>query len=331
MRGRSLLIGALCLIVLLAGGWWSRKASLPATTSGGRRAASPPGAPQSAAPEMILSVNHSTQPTIIPGTPLLLEIMIHNGPASRAILAAASRARLQKDLDAQVQARALTRQQADAQLKRRSIPAPVSSVVITVEAEGFSFSSGSSSAGALLPWRPKIVSPTSPARVTLDGTQTSYVTFTVAPEETASTMRGPYALRASFEARSPGQWQGKIISNPVTVTVVDAPGTATVAERKADDLLRAEYFLALKDHDHAIAAAQDVLSLDPRSIDGSFVLGTVQEGKDDLQSALGAYETALTRFHDRYPGDDPPEALLQAVRRVRDKLGIKLAPIVESQ
>jgi tetratricopeptide (TPR) repeat protein len=140
-----------------------------------------------------------------------------------------------------------------------------------------------------------------------------------------------YALRASFEERSPGQWQGKIISNPVTVTVVDTPATPTVEERKAPDLLRVEYFLGLKDYDHAIAAAQDVLSLDPRSIDGSFMLGTVQESKGDLQSALGAYETALTKFHDRYPGDDPPEAALQAVRRVRDKLGIKLAPIVESQ
>jgi hypothetical protein len=186
MGARSLLIGAVCLIVLLAAAYGGRKASLPATTPGGQRAASPPGAPPSDAPEMILSVNHSTQPTITPGTPLLLEIMIHNGPASRAILAAASRARLEKDLDARVQARALTRQQADAQL-RRSIPARVASVLITLEAEGFSFISGSSSAGASPPWRPKIVSPTSPTRVTLDGTQTSYVTFAVAPEETAST------------------------------------------------------------------------------------------------------------------------------------------------
>jgi hypothetical protein len=196
--------------------------------------------------------------------------------------------------------------------------------VITLAPEGFSFEREGPQGATTLPWRPKMVDPPAPTSVTLDQTQSAWVTFVVAPEETASATKETYRVRASFENRAPGQWQGKIASSRVMITVAEPSGAPTASEQKKHQLLLGEYFLARKEYDHALGAARQARAIQPQSIDALILLGKTQEAKGDFHAALGAYEQALSEFGRRYPrAGHPPDLFMESIWRMREKLGIR--------
>lgn len=276
-------------------------------------------------PELILLVNGSGKVTLTPGTPLVFKVMIRNGRAARAALAAEARERLREELEERTQAGELSRQEAEEFLKGEPVPFTVPPMVITLRAEGFSFQREGPPGATTLPWRPKMVDPAVPTAATLDQTRSAWVTFVVAPDETASTAKDTYQVRASFEDRSPGQGPGQIVSNPVVITIVEGPRAPSAQDQKKQYLAAISYHLALKDYDRAIGAAQHVLVLSPQSIDGHILLGQAQEAKGDFRAALEAYESALEEFDRRYPdADHQPRSLKQNVWRMRGKLGIEL-------
>ncbi len=337
VRGRQLRAWAIQGVVLSAGlgmaaAGFLGPAGMRAGTQGGIVPILPGGrtqtAPQPSGPELAFSVNHSVRPKVTSGTPLIFEIMIRNGAAAEAAVAAQARETLKENLDNQVRAGRLSRQAADARLKAEPIPTPVPAMVITLDTRGISFSQETPQGAVALPWQSKAVEPGAPIRVALDAAQIAYATFVVTPEDTAATPPGRYRVRASLENRSSGQWQGRVTSNPVVITVAQAPAAPTLADQKAQQRRQIEYFLALSDYGHAAAAGRQILTLDPHSIDGFAYLAKALQGKGELRAALEAYESALLEFRLRYPGNHPPEGLQREVWRLRDQLGIKLPEAV---
>jgi hypothetical protein len=285
------------------------------------------GVADSLHPELSISVNDAIEIQVTPGTPLIFELMLRNGPAGRAALAEAARKRLMKELEEQVQTGKLTRQKADEILKREPVPSPpVHAMVITLVAEGFSFSSETPHGAKSLPWKLTMVKPATPTTVTLDEKQIAWATFVVAPEQTASVTKETYRMRAHFENRYSGQWRGKIVSNPVSITVVESKEMSVYGQKKKY-LVMVEYYLAIKDYDRAITAAQQVLAVAPQSIDGQILLGRSKEAKGEFRAALEAYEKALKEFDRRYD-EEPPPGLVEGLWRMRKQLGIEL-PVIE--
>jgi hypothetical protein len=274
-------------------------------------------------PELILTVNGSGRTTITPGTPLVFRLMLRNGMAARTVGAMESRERMKEELDEMVKAKEVTREEADEILKREVVPSPVPAMVITLQAEGFSFEREGTQGVTKLPWSPKIIDPTTPVVVTLDEKQIVYVNFVVAPGETVATIKGTYRVRAYFENKSRGQWKGKVTSNTVVITVIETPPVPTAEEAKEKNLILGEYFLALKEYDRAIESAKQALASAPKSIDGAVLLGKAYEAKGDYKSALESYKMAFNEFLWRNPEAHEPLGMLeQNIRRMERKLGI---------
>ena len=315
-----IILAGLGLIALVGAGlWWKGGVGSPPTEPRDRAGG------EAWRPELTLSVNGSRRTTVTPGAPLVLKLMLRNGQAARAALAAGARERLKEELEERVQAGELSRQEAEDVLRRDPVPAPGPALVITLAPDGFSFQREGPPGATTLPWRPKMVDPPAPTSVTLDQTRSAWVTFVVAPDETASAAKEAYRVRASFENRAAGQWQGRIVSGRVTITVAQPSGAPTASEQKKQQLLLGEYFLARKDYDQALVAARQALAIHPQSIDGLILLGNAQEARGDVHAALGAYEQALSEFDQRYPdAGHPPDVLMERIWRTRDKLGIQL-------
>lgn len=315
-----ILLGLVLIAIVGSGLWWTGVFG-PSPTEQRER-----GVADLLYPELSLSVNGAIETTITPGTPLIFELMLRNGPAARAAFAAIARERLKEELEERVQAGDLTRQKADEILKREPVPSPIHAMVITLVAEGFSFSSETPHGAKSLPWKLTMVQPSTPTTVTLDEKQIAWATFVVAPEQTTSATKETCRVRAHFENRYSGQWRGKIVSNPVNITVLESKEKPIDGQKKKY-LVVVEYYLAIKDYDRAITAAQQVLTVAPQSIDGLILLGRSKEAKGDFRAALEAYEKALKEYDRRYD-EEPPPGLMEGLWRMRDKLGIEL-PIIE--
>lgn len=327
---RKFAIAASCLVltILVVAGLWWKGLFVPSQANQavhGDIRQLPPGLGLS------LSVNHSNATTITIGTPLVFQITIQNRDAARAAGSSVRREKMKKELDGMVHTGEITREEADSMLKRELVPPAAASVKIEITEKSLSFTREDAQGTAALPWRLKLVGPEVKKVVSLDEKQTAYVTVTVAPEDTAYILKGTYRVRVYFENRSDNQWQGRVSSNPVEITVVDEPKTLPLEEKKEKHLLTVEYYLSLKDFDSAIKAVQQVFSISPKSIDGLVLLGQAQEGKGDFKAALDSYEKAFDEFYQKYPdADHPPAGLMRSIHRMRGKLGIEL-PVIEEQ
>jgi tetratricopeptide (TPR) repeat protein len=280
-------------------------------------------------PELLLSVNHLNRIAVPAGTPLIFELLLRNGVAARASAAALARRTLQEDLDDEVRSGKLSRQQADARLQQQPVPAPIPSLLVNVGAESFAFSPDSAAASAAIPWRPQPANPAPATPATLDERLSVRATFVVAPDSTTSTAAATYRVRATFENHGAGQWLGTVRSNPVAITILAAPASATTQDRKTQQLELVEYYLAIKDYDRAITTARAVVALDPHTIDGSLLLGDAEQGKGDARAALDAYESGLAEFARQLPHDHPPRDVLRRVQLLREQLGAGLPDSVE--
>jgi len=191
---------------------------------------------------------------------------------------------------------------------------------VTAAAEGFSFETAAGKAG--LPWEPRIVDPSSVGAVVLNSTQEVGVIFVVPPEKTVAATDGVLKLRARFSNRIPGQWQGTIPSNRVTIEVLRAPEALSTDQQKEQQLLLGEYYLVLRDYPHALDAAHHLLSIDSGAVDGLELLGRILEAEQDYRGALDAYEKALAQSEVRYPKADlPPFGLRESIARMQTRAG----------
>jgi hypothetical protein len=271
-------------------------------------------------PELNLLVNGSRHIKLMPGTPLVFTLTLRNGEAARAALGNDAREQLQQELKEEVSSGDLTPQQADETLQQEPTAVAVPGISVTVMPAGFAFEPAEGKTG--LPWEPKIADPASPGAVVLNSTQKVLVIFVVAPDQTAPTTDGIFKIRARFDNRTPGQWQGTIPSNRVTIEVLRRPETPSIDQQKEQQVLLGEYYLTIKDHRHALDAAHKVLLVDSGAVDGLALLGKVLEAEQDYRGALDAYEKALAQSEVRYPKADlPPFGLRQSVARMRTRAG----------
>lgn len=287
--------------------WWRGLSAPP----------SPPG--PATLVRVALAVNGSRQTALTAGAPLVFALTLRNAAAARAAADRVARAAWKEDLDDLVAEGSITRQQADELLRREPVPAPVAAAAVTLAPGEFSLVSDTT---APLPWRPRVIEPLAPVDVVLDEKTVAYATLVVPPGATAE---GTYRLHARFEhrPRRPGQWQGTVTSQPVTIFIAAAPPAPTLDQQKEALLVLVEYHLAVRDYDRAIATARQVLALDPQSADGFALLGKAQEARGDLRAALASYESAFREFRRRNPdAHEPALHLLLQVRRLERQLRI---------
>src|SRR3990170_1613811 len=94
-----IILAGLGLIALVGAGlWWKGGVWSPPTEPRDRAGG------EAWRPELTLSVNGSRRTTVTPGAPLVLKLMLRNGQAARAALAAGARERLKEELEERVQA-----------------------------------------------------------------------------------------------------------------------------------------------------------------------------------------------------------------------------------
>jgi len=282
-------------------------------------------------PEISLSVNNSFETAISPGSPLLFNIVLRNGQAIQAAGAGQARERLTSQLDELAQKGEITRERADIALLQEPGPAVVPSFTISLNPENFSFEQNSPRGRSNVPWKLKMVEPAKSTTATLDDRQFAHAIFVVPPEETLAIAKGAFEVFVSFENRTAGQWQGKIVSDTVVISVGEESSAQSVDERQEKYLILSEYYLAIKNYDQALRAAQKALSVDPNSIEGFIHLGYAKENKGDFRAALESFDKAFVEYRRSYPKSDPPWALMKNISRMREKLGIKLPDVIEEK
>lgn len=289
--------------------------------------AQPAAAAPPQAPELTLSVNRESRLTISPGTPLVFEVLLRNAGMAGAANAVEARRDLEKDLASLVEAGKVSRKEADRLLAGEAAPVAVGPMTVALNAGSFSLVSAGPEGDTAVPWQSKLVEPATATAVALDEKGIAYVALVVAPEQTASTAAGTYRVVIRFESNPADrkQWRGKVVSDPVAITVEADSATPTAEQQERKQLAFVQYHLALKNYDRALDAARKALTVAPQSIGALVLLGRAQEGKGDLRAAFETYQKALDAFYGRYPKpDEPPVVLMSNVRRMRNQLGIKL-------
>ncbi len=273
-----------------------------------------------------LFVNHASAARITPGTPFILSVGIRNRDAVRAARAGRIAEREQQGLAALVGKKSISAEEAEAVRRRRQAPAVVSPVVVSLVAGSLTFALADASR---LPWTPKLLEVSSSAPQSLGENDAAAAEFVVTPEATAASAPGVYRVVVSFNhsAKAPGQWSGRLVSNPVTITVVKSTGGP--GERLDTQLAKAEYGLAVRDYRAAAEAIGEILAIDPRYVQGLTLQAQVHEAQGRYEEALDSWDNAFNAHRKGLPREDPPEEIVLGIRRMWDKLGIKLPEVVK--
>jgi len=281
--------------------------------------------------EVSLAVNRSLEAAITPGTPLVFEILIRNAGAAQDALAAVAIEGKKRELDKLLESNTITPEDAEKivardQTKIRKIP-PLG---IAVEEAMFSFLQEGTNGLIPLPWKPKLVEKSGEGIATLDEKSVAYATFVVAPEATAKAAEGTLSVFVQFEnsSKEAGRWSGKIVSDPVVISVIRESGTSDEQFNKHVAMI--EYFLALKDYGRAETETDKLLALKPKLIDGLVLRGKALEGKGEFQKALESYEEALNEFLAQDPKPEtPPWEVMKSIDRMNDRLGIRPPDVIK--
>jgi tetratricopeptide (TPR) repeat protein len=281
--------------------------------------------------EVSLAVNRSLEAIITPGTPLVFEILIRNAGAAQEALAVAAIEGKKRELDKLLGSNTIAPEVAekiiaDDQAKIRKVP-PLD---VAVEATMFTFLQEGKNGLTPLPWRPKLAEKSEDRIAALDKKNVAYATFVVAPEATAKAAEETLTVFVQFEnsSKETSRWSGRIISDPVIISVVRETGTPD--EQFNKHVAMVEYFLALKDYGRAETETDKLLALKPKLIDGLVLRGKALEGKGEFKKALDSYEEALDEFLAQNPNPEtPPWEVMENISRMRDKLGIRPPDIIK--
>jgi hypothetical protein len=129
---------------------------------------------------------------------------------------------------------------------------------------------------------------------------------------------GTYAIVACLGAT--GSWQGKICSEPASLTVADPPQRLTKEQEVAADEQSARLALlagnpqALDEYGHKLVAA------DPDSVSGHMYLGEASFQRGKWDDALREFTTARGQFGERHPKAlEPPQFLNLRINQSMEK------------
>ena len=282
------------VVVVLAAGWgmWSRRGlsllSPPAPSSGGADRDHVATAPVT----VTLRVNSSRHADVLPGTPLILDVVLTTMSGADVAIGEAGR-----PWSSRVR---FVRDGSDPVLPW--MPNPLAApTVLTMSAP----------AGQDVP-----LTLQAGAAVTLHRKQTARATWAVAPEAVTAVSAGTYQIRTALDLPARG---GRIESQPVTVVVLPSDTDNASGERDYARLKLATLFdLAAKRPEDAERAAEALVAGHPRSVDAYLVLGDALAALGRESDAMVAYRRALSLAPPAY---EPPAAIYERMAQLSKRGG----------
>lgn len=236
---------------------------------------------------MAASLNHSAEPEVFRGWPMLLEVgLVHpgaGGPAADDILIGATGGPWSDAVKIEVR---------DAQ-------------------------------ETLVNWPFQFTPPTNTVlRLTSDSPAKLY--FWIAPQDTASLTPGEYQLDATLntkDAVAAGVWKGETAATPITVVLADEPASLSEEHFEEKQRLLANYYLLLQNFPEAKKQIDLLLATYSENIGGWSLLAATLADRQP-KAALDACNRALQIINDAAaPAKEPPEALLGLRSALEQQLG----------
>jgi hypothetical protein len=176
---------------------------------------------------------------------------------------------------------------------------------------------------ALVNWPFQSTPPTNTVlRLTSDSPAKLY--FWIAPQDTALLAPGEYQLDATLntkEAVAAGVWKGETAATPVTVVLADEPATLTEDQFEEKQRLMANYYLLLQNFPEAKKQIDLLLATYSENIGGWSLLAAALADRQP-KAALDACNRALQIINEAAaPAKEPPEALLGLRSALEQQLG----------
>ena len=282
------------VVVVLAAGWgmWSRRGVSLLSP----RALSPAGADRdhlaTAHVTVTLRVNFFPHADVLPGTPLILDVVLSTTSDADVAIGDSSRpwpSRLH-----------FVRVGSSDPLPW--LPNPLTAPIV---------STISAPAGPDLP-----LTMQAGATATLRRKQTARASWAVAPEAVTVVLAGTYQIRTELDLPARG---GRIESQPVTVVVLPSDKDDASGERGYVRLKLAALFdLAARRPEDAERAAEALVAGHPGSVDACLVLGDALAALGRESDAMVAYRRALSLARPAY---EPPAAIYERMAQLSKRGG----------
>jgi len=157
-----------------------------------------------------------------------------------------------------------------------------------------------------LNWDLKViyVNPEDPV-LQLNGVDSAYVTFSIAPDDVNKIPEGSYHVKVYFLESE---------SNTVKIKLLKKVKRKPSIEKLA---FTARYLIYMKRYDDAKARIDRLLKLQPDSIEGNLLLGEFYEEKGDIDNALKYYTKARDQFYKHFPeAIEPPRYVESKISRL---------------
>ena len=137
---------------------------------------------------------------------------------------------------------------------------------------------------------------------------------------------GIYSVVAAIDTREEtGMWQGRVVTEPVTLHLMPPPEVQTRQAANRRQFLIGRYLLADGRYDEAWAHASAMTKADPVYIGGWQVLGEALDGRGEPAEAIEALEQARSLHEEMLFVEQPtvpeaPEALARRIEEISAKL-----------
>jgi hypothetical protein len=243
-------------------------------------------------PEITVTANHTPEPQVIQGEPLVITALLSNPGIFSASVAALQ-------INPQNGSWANT-------------------VKLTI----------TDSTGATVPWPAQLVSAPAGA-LTLDGQQTGVLKWIVSAADSNNIAAGTYQVVAVVDTTASAGttgWNGTATSD-VAVVQVNAPSTPTQAQIEQKLLSEAIADRLLGNNIQAATALDQLLVQNPTSVRALQLKGAVLTDMGQTQAALDATQQALDNVLAQDPNpQEPPKLLLSAASSLRDQIFANTGP-----
>jgi hypothetical protein len=243
-------------------------------------------------PEITITVNHTPEPQVIQGEPLVITALLSNPgifSASVAVL----------------------------QINPQN-GSWANAVKLTI----------TDSTGTTVPWPAQLVAAPAGA-LTLDGQQTGVLKWIVSAADSSNIAAGKYQVLAVIDTTaSTGTtgWNGTATSD-VAVVQVNATNTPTQAQIEQKLISEAITDRLLGNNIQAITALDQLLVQNPTSVRALQLKGAVLTDMGQMQAALDATQQALDNVLAQDPNpQEPPKLLLRAASSLRDQIFVNTSP-----
>jgi hypothetical protein len=269
------------------------------------------------APSISLQINSQHELMVFAGTPLIFRVRLGNRFAQNAALRNEAAKHHTAEIQAAVSSGEINQERANQLLASIPQSAAIPTLIVgdgtrSWESSVQFFLRTADGQQRPLPWSLSPASVPGAKSLTLDQRAVGQLEFLLPPDSAAALTPGTYEILAALDISnsSPDRWHGRVVSEPVTLTITAKPAQFTKAEEEQWDLEFVRYFRKAKDTNQAMQWVQHVLSENPASLPGLVLLGELKEEQGDLKGALDAYQWALAQVDIQYPNSyEPPQYL----------------------